>query len=116
MSLSLAHPNGSPWTEDYGYDDARRLTEVGSSAGTFSYTYDPVKLQRVDELELPNGAYITNGFDSVARLLSTALVNSNGVVLDYQTYLYNTAGQRTSETNTAGDGCATPFKASLGKS
>ncbi|HTV42389.1 MAG TPA: RHS repeat-associated core domain-containing protein [Candidatus Sulfotelmatobacter sp.] len=38
MRLSLAHPNGSPWTEDY--DDARRLIGVESSAGQFDYTYD----------------------------------------------------------------------------
>jgi len=103
MALSVEHPNGSPWVEDYGYDDARRLIGVESPAGTFDYAYDPVKLQRVDELSLPNGAYITNTFDPVARLLGTALVSSNGVSLDSQNYVYNTAGQRTSETNTAGD-------------
>ncbi|HUA64816.1 MAG TPA: hypothetical protein VME24_03145, partial [Alphaproteobacteria bacterium] len=103
MGLSLAHPNGSPWTEEYGYDNARRLTGVESQAGQFDYTYDPVKLQRLDKLNLPNQAYITNAFDSVARLLSTDLMTSNGTNLDSQNYVYNTAGQRTSETNTAGD-------------
>lgn len=103
MTLSLAHPSGSPWTEDFGYDDARRLIGVRSSAGEFDYTYDPIKLQRVDDLSLPNAAYITNTFDSLARLLSTALVSSNGVDLDSQNYVYNTASQRTSETNAAGD-------------
>jgi RHS repeat-associated protein len=103
MQLSLAHPSGPPWTEDYEYDDARRLTGVESAPGTFGYTYDPVKLQRVDELTLPNSAYITNFFDSVARLLSTSLISSNGVDLDSQNYLYNTAGQRTAETNAPGD-------------
>ncbi|HTV62959.1 MAG TPA: RHS repeat-associated core domain-containing protein [Verrucomicrobiae bacterium] len=102
-ALSLAHPNGSAWAEEYGYDDARRLKSVESSAGTFDYTYDPVKLERVDALGLPNGAYITNTFDSVARILSTALMNSAGTNLDSQNYVYNTAGQRTSETNAAGD-------------
>lgn len=103
MELSLNHPAGSGWTEDYGYDSARRLTSVESSAGTFNYTYDPVKLQRVDELLLPNNAYITNKYDSVARLLSTALINTGGTNLDSSYYVYNTAGQRTSETNVSGD-------------
>jgi RHS repeat-associated protein len=101
--LSLSHPGGSAWIEDYGYDSARRLTNVESSAGTFNYTYDPVELQRVDELLLPNNAYITNTYDSVARLLSTALINSGGTNLDSAYYVYNTVGQRTSETNVAGD-------------
>jgi len=52
---------------------------------------------------MPNGAYITNTFDSVARILSTSLMSSTGTNLDSQKYVYNTAGQRTSETNTAGD-------------
>ncbi|HXC34729.1 MAG TPA: hypothetical protein VNV43_02580, partial [Candidatus Acidoferrales bacterium] len=103
MALSLAHPDGTVWTEDYGYDAGRRLTGVQSAAGTFDYTYDPVKLQRVDGLTLPNGAYITNSYDSVARVLSTALVGGAGTNLDSQNYVYNTAGQRTSETNMAGD-------------
>jgi RHS repeat-associated protein len=65
--------------------------------------YDPVKLLRVAELELPNSAYITNTYDSVARLLSTALINTGGTNLDLASYVYNTAGLRTSETNAAGD-------------
>lgn len=103
MELSLAHPSGSSWTQDYEYDDARRLTTIVSPAGTFGYAYDRVKLQRVDELSLPNSAYITNTFDSVARLLSTAMMSSNGTNLDSQNYTYNTASQRVSETNTFGD-------------
>ncbi len=101
--LSVQAPNADAWTQSYGYDSARRLTSVTSPAGAFSYTYDPVELQRVDELSLPNGALITNRFDGNARLLSTALKNSSGTALDSQGYAYNTASQRTSETNTAGD-------------
>src|SRR5579859_4353559 len=103
MELSLGHPSGSAWTESYEYDSVRRLTGVESTAGTFDYTYDPVKLQRVDKLLLPNNAYITNKYDSVARLLSTALINTGGTNLDSANYVYNAAGQRTSETNVAGD-------------
>ncbi|HTV61130.1 MAG TPA: hypothetical protein VMH30_01030, partial [Verrucomicrobiae bacterium] len=71
--LTIQAANASPWMQDYGYDSARRLTSVSSPAGAFGYVYDPVKLQRVDELMLPDGAYITNTFDSVARLLGTAM-------------------------------------------
>lgn len=103
MEMSLAHPSGSAWTQEYEYDPARRLEGVESVAGIFYYYYDAVKLYRVDELSLPNGAYITNTYDNVARLLSTSLINTGGTNLDSANYGYNTAGQRTAETNTAGD-------------
>ena len=61
---------------------ARRLTSVISPAGEFDYAYNPVQLQRVDELWLPNGAVITNGYDSVARLTRTGLMNSLGTDLN----------------------------------
>jgi RHS repeat-associated protein len=101
--MSIQAPNSSPWTQAYGYDDARRLKTVTSPAGSFGYVYDPVRLKCVDQLNLPNGADITNAFDSVARLLSTKLVNSSSAVLDSYTYFYNPAAQRTSVTRTAGD-------------
>jgi RHS repeat-associated protein len=84
-------------------DNARRLNTLTSPARTFGYIYDPVELQRVDQVNLPNGAVITNTFDNVARLLSTALMNSSATVLDRQSYGYNRASQRTTETNAAGD-------------
>ena len=67
------------------------------------FLYDPVELQRVDELALPNGAYITNTFDNVARLTGTWLKNSGNTNLDSYVYGYNQAGQRTNVTRTAGD-------------
>lgn len=103
METSLARPGGSTWEEDYQYDTDRRLTNVTSAAGSFGYFYDPLKMQRVDELTLPGGAYIFDSYDSVARLLSTALINSGSTNLDSESYVYNTAGQRVTETNTAGD-------------
>ena len=101
--LGLSQPSGS-WSQSYGYDVARRLTNVTSQAGSFGYQYfgsGPSTL--VSRLALPNGAYITNTFDSVARLLSTKLLNSSAAILDSESYAYNQAGQRTAETNTAGD-------------
>jgi len=102
-SLSVLEPDALAWSQIYGYDNARRLTSLSSPAGTFGYIYDPVELQRVDQVNLPNGAVITNTFDNVARLLSTALINSSSTVLDSQGYGYNEASQRTAETNAAGD-------------
>jgi YD repeat-containing protein len=101
--MSIAAPNASAWAQSYGYDSARRLTGITSPAGAFGYIYDPVELQRVDELTLPNGAVITNHYDGNARLLSTKLLNSSSSILDSQSYAYNQANQRIGETNTAGD-------------
>jgi RHS repeat-associated protein len=103
IGLSLLAPNASAWTEGYAYDNARRLTSLTSPAGTFGYFYDPAKLQRLDELTLPNGACITNTYDNVARLLSTKLLNSTATILDSQNYGLNMASQRIAETNTVGD-------------
>ncbi|MGA9779657.1 MAG: bifunctional DNA primase/polymerase, partial [Verrucomicrobiia bacterium] len=103
MGLSLSQPGGS-WSQTYGYDVTRRLTNVTSQAGSFGYQYPgsgPSTL--VTRLTLPNGATITNIFDSVARMLSTKLLNSSATILDSESYAYNQAGQRTVETNTAGD-------------
>jgi len=103
IGLSLAQPGSDPWTQSYGYDAAKRLTSVASSAGVFSYAYDPVRNLQVSNLTLPSGAYIKDAYDSVDRLLSTKLVNSSGTALDSQSYAYNQAAQRTAETNLPGD-------------
>lgn len=103
--LSLQAPNASAWSQGYGYDTARRLTSVSSPAGIFNYTLGGASAASplIKKLLLPNGAYITNSFDSVARLLSTALENSGNTNLDAYTYIYNRAGQRTNVVRTAGD-------------
>jgi RHS repeat-associated protein len=79
------------------------MTNVTSPAGSFGYSYPSANFQLPSAILLPNGAYITNSFDSVARLLSTKLLNSSAAILDSESYAYNQAGQRTAETNTAGD-------------
>lgn len=103
--LSLLAPNASPWAQTYGYDAAERLTNVTSPAGVFGYLLggSAAASPLPKKLVLPNGAYITNYYDSVARLLSTSLKNSANAVLNSHAYGYNLAGQRTSMTNTAGD-------------
>jgi YD repeat-containing protein len=102
-SMSVSAPNASAWTQSYGYDSTRRLTDIGSPAGPFGYSYDPIQLQRVDELDLPAGNYITNAYDSVARETLTKLINAQGTNLDSYAYTYNQANQRTEVTRTEGD-------------
>jgi len=84
-SLSVRAPNSDPWVQTYGYDSARRLTSTASPAGAFTYAYDPVRFTLPALLTLPNGAYITNTYDPVARLLSTTLKNSANGVLNSHT-------------------------------
>lgn len=100
--LSLSQPSGS-WSQSYSFDVTRRMTNVTSPAGAFNYLYPSANFQLPSAISLPNGARITNAFDSVARLLSTKLLNSSSSILDSESYAYNQASQRTAETNTAGD-------------
>lgn len=101
--LNLQAPNASDWVQSYGYDGARRMGTLTSPAGTFSYTYDPTAQMQVKKLSLPNGAYITNSYDNVARMLSTVLENSGNSVLNSHSYGYNVGNQRTVLTNVLGD-------------
>jgi len=105
MGLSLQAPNASAWTQGYNYDIVRRLTNAVSPAGTFSYVLGGASAASplTKKLLLPNGAYITNYYDNVARLLSTALKTSGNTALDSYNYTYNQAGQRTNVMRTAGD-------------
>lgn len=100
--LSLSQPSGS-WSQSYGYDSMRRLTNVTSPAGTFGYGYVAQASSLPSGISLPNGSTISDSYDNVGRMLSTKLINSYSKVLDSQSYAYNFAGQRIAETNTAGD-------------
>ena len=64
-------------------------------------------IQRVEQasrlpikLSLPNTSYITNTYDSVARLTGTYMDNSSNTILDKSEYLYNAGNQRTRLTRT----------------
>src|SRR6266566_1773452 len=97
-ALSLQQPSLTR-TNGFGYDSARRLTNVISPAGTFNYTYvSGLPSLLVRKLALPNTALITNNFDSVARLLDTSLKNSAGTTLDSYAYIYDPANERTNLT------------------
>ena len=102
-SMSLQQPTGI-WTNKFVYDSAARLTSVTSPAGVFGYTVGAASPGSilVKKLGLPNTSYITNTFDSVARLTGTYLENSGNTVLDSAVYGYNKANQRTAFTNAAG--------------
>jgi RHS repeat-associated protein len=102
-SLSLAQPNAGPWVQGYGYDAMRRLTDIDSAAGLFTYGYAPTPSTLTALLTLPSGAYITNSYDSNARLTGTYLMNGSGAQLNAHSYSYNTVNQRTRQNRQAGD-------------
>jgi RHS repeat-associated protein len=92
--LSLQQPTGA-WTNGFSLDDAGRITGVTSPAGTFTYSFDPMRLGLVNRLLLPNSAYVTNTYGPLARLQTNSLNNSSDTPLDYYAYAYNSANQRT---------------------
>jgi RHS repeat-associated protein len=102
-SLNLQQPT-AVWTNKFVYDLAARLTNVTSAAGAFGYTVGASSpgSRLIKKLLLPNTSYITNTFDSVARITGTYLDNSANTILDSAIYGYNTASQRTAYTNAAG--------------
>jgi RHS repeat-associated protein len=102
-SLSVLAPSASAWTESFGYDAGKRLTSLASPAGTFSYAYDALRSTLPAKLTLPNGAYITNTYDNVARLLSTVLKHSDLSTINSHSYQLNAASQRTQQVFTAGN-------------
>ena len=67
---------------------ANRSLARCAPAGTFAYAFQGAG-SLVQKLTLPNASYITNAYDSVARLTGTYLDNSSNTVLDKSEYLYN---------------------------
>lgn len=98
------------WTQGYGWDGAGRLAAATLPGGlAFAYAYTnaaglaaaPARL--VSRLALPTGAYLTNRYDAVARLLATELRHPAHTVLNSHGYLVNAAHQRTRHTRTDGN-------------
>lgn len=102
-TLNLAQPSGSAWTNAYVYDAAKRLTNITSQAGVFGYAYDAVRQMQVGKLSLPGSAFITNTYDSVARLLTTKLKGTGNAILNSHQYTYNLGSQRTQQVFTVGN-------------
>ncbi|MBI4659154.1 MAG: RHS repeat-associated core domain-containing protein, partial [Verrucomicrobia bacterium] len=97
--------DGSYWTNGYSYDPALRLKVIDTPAGLFTNFFSPGVFAGttcgsplVEKTILPNAAYITNAYDSVARLAFTKLMSSTNVALNSHTYLYNQGNQRTKHT------------------
>ena len=101
--LDLQRPDADDWVQRYSYDAANRLHTIAAPPGTFTYTYDAGlngyagSSGLVDKIALPNGAYISNSFDGLARLLATEMFTSGSAALDYAGYTYNAANQRTQQ-------------------
>jgi RHS repeat-associated protein len=102
QNLSLQQPNASAWAQSYAYDRANRLTNTTSPAGVFGYQY-LAAASVISKLVLPNAAYITNSYDTSARILSTVLKNSTNGILNSHAYAYNVGSQRTALTNVSGE-------------
>ncbi len=100
---SVLQPNASAWAVSYGYDAAKRLTDITSLAGAFGYQYVAGRQSLVAKLTEPGNSYITNHYDSVARLLFTKMLDASAGVLDSETYSYNPGNQRTQQVFTAGN-------------
>jgi RHS repeat-associated protein len=84
----------------FTYDKVNRLTEVtaplaGGSLDT-TYTYDDA--DRLLTTTLPNGNVETRTYDTDADLSSVVVEDSSSTVLSSQSYTYDTAGRRDTET------------------
>src|SRR5438046_9283410 len=100
--LVLQQPSGT-WTNVFLYDSGHRLRNITSQAGTFVYSYKVGQASRLPiKLSLPNSSYITNTYDTVARLTGTYLDNSASTVLDKSEYVYNQGHQRLRQTRADG--------------
>jgi RHS repeat-associated protein len=101
-SLTLQQSINPPIQQSLVWDAAWRLYTLASPAGTFNYGYDAQRSTLPTTLTLPNSAWITNHYDSLARLDYTALANRWGHVLDGYGYGYDLLGLRTNITRDFG--------------
>ncbi len=94
-AMSLLQPSGT-WSQSYGYDSGWRMTNTVSPAGAFAYNYAfQAASALVTKIALPNGASITNGYDSLGRLRQASLNNFWGRTLDGYGYTPDALGLRT---------------------
>jgi len=102
-ALALQQATGV-WTNSFAYDAAKRLTNVTSQAGTFSYILGGTSSESPlpKKIVLPNTSYITNTYDTVARLTGTWLKNSSDSTLNSHEYTYNSGHQRTQQSFNSG--------------
>jgi RHS repeat-associated protein len=100
--MVILQPTGNAWTNTYGWDALHRLTQVSSPAGSFSYLFAGAG-DRIRNLSQPGGFWVTNTYDSLARLTDTSLRDAGNGLLNRHGYVLNAAHQRTtlSRTNSA---------------
>jgi RHS repeat-associated protein len=92
--LTIAQP-GTNWIQTYNHDQAWRMTNTTTMAGGFLYQFLDARPQIPSAIYLPNGAYITNSYDNLARLKSTALQDHWRHTLDGYTYGLDALGLKT---------------------
>jgi len=108
-SMSVLQPNAAAWTENYGYDQFNRLSNIVSAAGNFIYDYYSTMSDRVEYLGLgglnsySEHTYIENQYDTLARLTSTKVKKDYSTTLNQHSYAMNDANQRTKQTFTGGN-------------
>jgi RHS repeat-associated protein len=91
------------YSATYGYDAAKRMSTVTSTAGNFSYLYTNVSGLKtsgrlVAKLTEGSAVYVTNAFDTQGRMLNTSFKTTANVLLNSHGYVYNKASQRTQMT------------------
>ena len=97
--MTLSQPNSPDWVQSYGYDvGTERLTSIGSPSGSFGYGYKSDHPALVEKLSLPSGNWITNDYDTAARLTRTHLTGPTGVLTNKHEYTYNNGNQRIAQT------------------
>jgi RHS repeat-associated protein len=104
--ISVAQPTGSPWVQNYQYDDYWRLQTTTAPAGDFGYTYNGGTLSHeVLTVTYPSSgsASVNNSYDGFGRLLSTALSTPVSSTLNSHGYAYDPLNQRTQQVFTAGN-------------
>jgi RHS repeat-associated protein len=102
QTLSLAQPSGGAWSQTYSNDLTGRFQSLSSPAGAFNYAYLSGISPLVQTIGLPNGASISNHFDSLFRMDGTSLINHWGHILDGYGYVHDPLGLRTNITRNLG--------------
>jgi YD repeat-containing protein len=102
-NLNLTQTTES-WNQGYTYDSAWRLQTLLSPAGAFGYTPGGASAASLltKFISLPNGASISNNYDSMARLNYTGLLNQWNHPLDSYAYQFDLWGLRTNITRGLG--------------
>jgi len=100
-SITVDQADSSTVSQTYLYDTANRLHSISSPAGAFTYSYQGAG-PLVQKIAYPNGAYMTNSYDNVARLQFTKLKNSSNNDLNSHAYLNNVGNQRYRQTRLDG--------------